>query len=599
MMRKRLATLCTVFLMLSSISFMSVANAATNIVVNSNSDLAVDDGLCTLREAIASANSDSSSGATSGECQAGSGIDTILFQIIGTPDFVINGQNGYTIKPNSNFETISETVIIDGYSQPGAKPNTAISPRPLNGTLLIELDGENAGSVDGLDAGPTSNGTEILGLVINSFEGRGVGSNQGGPNTKIQGNYIGTDPTGMIDKGNISTGVQVGAGALIGGLNPRDRNIISGNTGGGASPNVTDTGWTVQGNFIGVGADGKTSIPNSRPNDTGALSIDNSDNHLVGGTAVGATNVISGNNSYAIFPDNTNNLVVQGNILGPDWQGNPILNNPQPGGIGFPPLNGDMRNALVGGVRPSAKNIIAHNNGPGIFVLNGFRNGTPIALSDNISILGNSIFSNNRGDFMPTDLGIDIGYVDFGLLRPYDLGPNPNDTGDLDSGANDYLNYPVLNSTEVINPGKLSINFDLDVPSNPDGYRVEFFASGEADESNYGEGQYFLGYANVEGKINNSYATLNIPSQLVDGSYAISSTTTERDSSTDGFGSTSEFSQVLIDQSFQFSSDALTGNKDVIPTTGISESLIFVGLFEIICGMILLRISRKLETAVE
>jgi CSLREA domain-containing protein len=57
---------------------------AGTITVNSTSDAASDDGLCTLREAITSANTNAASGASAGECAAGSGDDTITFSVTGT-----------------------------------------------------------------------------------------------------------------------------------------------------------------------------------------------------------------------------------------------------------------------------------------------------------------------------------------------------------------------------------------------------------------------------------------------------------------------------------------------------------------------------------
>jgi CSLREA domain-containing protein len=50
---------------------------ANSIVVNNVADLVANDGLCTLREAIISANTDTPSGSASGECPAGSGADII------------------------------------------------------------------------------------------------------------------------------------------------------------------------------------------------------------------------------------------------------------------------------------------------------------------------------------------------------------------------------------------------------------------------------------------------------------------------------------------------------------------------------------------
>ncbi|MEO8133896.1 MAG: CSLREA domain-containing protein, partial [Betaproteobacteria bacterium] len=47
------------------------ATLAATIVVNSAADVAANDGQCTLREAITSANTNTVSGALPGECAAG------------------------------------------------------------------------------------------------------------------------------------------------------------------------------------------------------------------------------------------------------------------------------------------------------------------------------------------------------------------------------------------------------------------------------------------------------------------------------------------------------------------------------------------------
>ena len=62
--------------LLAAVSSYSQAVAAT-IIVDTASDTVADDGQCSLREANTSANTDTASGATTGECPAGSGADTI------------------------------------------------------------------------------------------------------------------------------------------------------------------------------------------------------------------------------------------------------------------------------------------------------------------------------------------------------------------------------------------------------------------------------------------------------------------------------------------------------------------------------------------
>ncbi len=82
--------------------------AAAGIVVNSKTMLTQDDGTCTLPEAIKAANTDTASGASTGECAAGFGADDMItFSVSGTiyttrlPDITqgvtINGGNKVTL----------------------------------------------------------------------------------------------------------------------------------------------------------------------------------------------------------------------------------------------------------------------------------------------------------------------------------------------------------------------------------------------------------------------------------------------------------------------------------------------------------------------
>src|SRR5207237_1388237 len=107
-------------------------------------------GVGSLRQAITSANSTP-------------GADTINFNI------PVSGVQ--TIAPTSALPTITEAVTIDGYSQPGASPNTLAASD--NAVLLVNLNGASAGSgVDGLLI--TAASSTIQGLIINGFSGNGV-----------------------------------------------------------------------------------------------------------------------------------------------------------------------------------------------------------------------------------------------------------------------------------------------------------------------------------------------------------------------------------------------------------------------------------------
>ena len=137
------------------------AGAATTFTITENSDAADADitdarcdtdpdasgKRCTLRAAIQEANDTA-------------GANTIDFDI-GT-----SGTGAKTISPGSELPAITKQVTIDGYTQPGASPNTLAEGD--NAVLNVQLDGSNVGTkAAGLKI-ETSDFT-IEGLVIQRF----------------------------------------------------------------------------------------------------------------------------------------------------------------------------------------------------------------------------------------------------------------------------------------------------------------------------------------------------------------------------------------------------------------------------------------------
>ena len=365
------------------------ALAASTIVVNSTADDQDNDGECTLREAIVASNTDTASGALAGECIAGSGDDIINFNIAGA--------GVRTIVPLSQLPPIEAKVDINGYSQPGATANTAIAPAALNGNLLIEIDGTNVANYALLFDGDTAGGagSSVRGLVINRF-----GENNtiviGANNITVAGNYIGTDPTGLIDFGNTGPGITWQYGttdtfdAKIGGLSPADRNLISGNEDAGSYPS---NGWTFQGNFIGVDATGLVAMGNSTAGASGGISADNCTDVTVGGDKPGAINVISGNNSHGVAPDFTQNIIIAGNYIGVGADGTTSLPN---GGAGIVLTN--STNALIGGSTEGSGNTIANSTLQGVYLGTG---------NDGVVVAGNTVSSNTTGGIY-TQGGVNI-----------------------------------------------------------------------------------------------------------------------------------------------------------------------------------------------
>src|SRR6185436_13920441 len=232
-----------------------------------------DTGPKTLRQAIQLANTNPNP-------------DTIVFNISG------NGVKKISLL--SPLFPVKYPVTIDGWSQGGAG---------YSGPLLIEIDGgalaEGTGCFEMLAASNT-----IRGLIINRFSFHAIALVTNGFNI-IQGNYIGTDSTGMLARGNTNQGIVIVNSPfnLIGGTTPAARNVISGNRSGiqilgaGAHDN------TVQGNYIGLNAAGMAAIPNQFSGITlSALfgTFDYASDNTIGGSVAGARNVISGNNGAGI-----------------------------------------------------------------------------------------------------------------------------------------------------------------------------------------------------------------------------------------------------------------------------------------------------------
>ena len=327
------------------------------------------DEVTSLREAMTYANANPLAGA-----------DTITFNIP-TTDPNYNPSNGsFTLTPDSALPAITHPVIIDGYSQPGARPNTLL--RGDNAVVLIELNGQQL-AANGLSL--LANDSTIRGLAINSFLGNAdifMGQVNGAPisGDVIAGNFIGVDPTGEVAMGYANGAVTSGVSLAqandntIGGLTPADRNLISGNSGNGVSLFGVSSGNVVQGNYIGADASGTVALGNAG---CGIVLGDGygSLNNIIGGTAPGAGNLISGNRSFGI--DMASAIAgnrVEGNCIGTDASGSAALGNGSDGLLvkdtfDIPP--GSI-GVTIGGSAPGAGNVISGNGGWGVNLANGY-----------------------------------------------------------------------------------------------------------------------------------------------------------------------------------------------------------------------------------
>ncbi len=456
---------------------------------NGQCETAAGNGICTLRAAIQETN-------------AAAGADVINFNI--------PGAGVHTITPASQLPNITETVTIDGYTQPGSSANTL--PVGSNANLLIEL---SASLPVGLRLQGTT-GSVIRGLVVNGFTTDGIHVRTGSANV-IEGNYIGTNPAGTAILANgLGVAIENSSGNVVGGTTPGQRNVISGNTEGvavvlGSSAN------RVIGNYIGTDAAGLTALPNTGgvvltggannevggnaaaegnlisgnitgittntgesapsirgnligtdrsgnvalPNTTAGVFVVNTSNAVIGdGTAALGRNVISGNGGAAVQISSSTGAIIRGNYIGVGSDGVTAIGNASAGVL----VSSSSTGTQIGGTVSQA-NIIANTAGPGVRMTSG--TGT--------SVLANSIFNN-------TSPGIILGS---GAVSP------ANDAGDPDVGPNNLQNSPLLQSV-AITPTELTYRVSIDSINTSPGVvnypmRVEFFI---ADVN--GQGKTFL-----------------------------------------------------------------------------------------------------------
>src|SRR5574341_322993 len=313
--------LVTSLLMLGLALAMSPPVQAATLVVNTTSD--ADDGVCnaahcSLREAINAAN-------------LAAGEDVIAFNI--------PGSGPHTIQPASPLPAIASNLVLDGTSQPG------FTDHPL-----IELDGSLVSSSPGLEIAGSSN--FIRGLAINRFMDGVVID---GPDNLLLGNYIGTDPLGLSDRGNLNTGITIHApGNRIGDVSDEPDavcrmrcNLISGNNWIGLRIVAGADGTHVTGNMIGTDASGSSGIGNNYR----GVSIENASLNSL------QRNLISGNTICGLYasPGSTH-MLAQGNLVGSDIGGATPIPNASCGVA----ASGES-GSLIGGTEAGQGNLILGN----------------------------------------------------------------------------------------------------------------------------------------------------------------------------------------------------------------------------------------------
>ncbi len=231
-------------------------------------------------------------------------LDTIAFNIPQADVGYQAATQHWRISLGSNdLPSIEEAVMIDGYTQPGAIANTLTPAQGgLNSVLKIELQGDVNTSQVALNLlGYSATMPSVFrGLVINGFQVSQI-LLSGSVAHRVEGCYVGTDVLGQTAMPG-SVGINVAQGRTnyqIGGLLAAQRNLI-------ASPQSA------------------------------------------------AINGFGQSGAAQEYLD----LVVQGNLIGLNRQGTAALTNLNPNAAALS-FSKPLRNALIGGDVPNARNVIS------------------------------------------------------------------------------------------------------------------------------------------------------------------------------------------------------------------------------------------------
>lgn len=341
----------------------------------------------------------------------------------------------------------------------------------------------------------------------------------------VAGNKIGTNAAGTTAVPN-GTNSSSRAGIYLGGTGNRigansdgiaddlERNLISGNNGGGiavnSQANPAAAANVIAGNYIGTDNTGLAALPNSG---SGITSFSGPNyNVIIRG------NVIAGNGGSGIAVSGLNQSEITGSFIGVGADGSTPLGNGSLANSG--PVYGIFISGSdnqIGGLAPGDGNTIAHQTAGGAFRADGIAIGSAGVRN---RLRGNAIYANKN-------LGIDLN--DDNIV-------NPNDDGDGDSGANNLQNYPTLAFAQSYVNGETVITGTMNSQSNTT-YDLDFYTSAAADDTGYGEGEDYLGADQVTTNASGMVTfTITLPGVTVPAGQFVTATATDPD------GSTSEFS---------------------------------------------------------
>ncbi len=266
------------------------------------------------------------------ELRLGEG-NTVGGDSIGQRNLIAGNSTGVTVRTNNNVIQGNYVGMDAGGSQ------------PLPNATGIRIEGVSGNLIGGTTAGQQ-----------NVISGNQVGISLAGSNNQVQGNLIGTDPIGIAAIPN-NVGIELdGDGNTVGGTSVEQRNIVAGN---GTGIAITGNSNRLEGNYLGTDINGSFALGNGT-----AIQVNEGENNLIGGTAEGQGNVISGNQTGVVLVSARGSLI-QGNRIGTTADGAQPLGNTD---TGISILGTGAQNIRVGGSQTGAGNVISASGGFGILV---------------------------------------------------------------------------------------------------------------------------------------------------------------------------------------------------------------------------------------
>lgn len=368
------------------------------------------------------------------------------------------GSSGNTIGGDGKGNLIAASfrygVLISG---DGADNNTVASNsvgNNLAGGVVIQ--NKAAGNTIGGKAA-------ALGNVIGANGNHGVLiTGAGTDGNVVAGNFIGANSGGTAGVGNARDGVAVfdgPAGTQVGLTGAG--NLISANGRFGVHVRGDGTtGTVVAGNFIGLTGSGAAALGNAA---AGVRVANGADGTVVGGSAAGAPNTISGNKSFGVIVTGADEVVVRGNRIGTGVTGGGSVPNASHGIF----VTGGSSKTTVGGVNLADGNLVANNGGNGVLVGTDPAAGFTTPPGAGTAVLSNAFVANAK------------------------LGIN--------RGANNGVDAPpvaVTGAVAAADKTKIDVTVAVTGPAGAV-FRVEVYSSADADPSGFGEGRFLLGVIEV------------------------------------------------------------------------------------------------------